>query len=114
MPWIHLTDEEATALSERFAVSEDPNEVALVKAIALFNEGGENRDALIQKARDEYAAGSDDDIEVDEGAALSESDNGTWVMAWVWLVDDETADAGLETPVTANRATAFIEMPDGE
>lgn len=43
----------------------------------------------IEEARDKYALGSDDDIEVDDGALTSQADNGTWVQAWVWLRKEE-------------------------
>jgi hypothetical protein len=39
----------------------------------------------IAAARDLYARGSDDDIEVDDNALASRCDEGTWVQAWVWL-----------------------------
>lgn len=32
-----------------------------------------------------YAEGSDDNIEVDNNACVSESEDGVWVQAWVWL-----------------------------
>ena len=39
----------------------------------------------INRARQEYAHGSDDNIEIDEEAATSRGDDGVWVAAWVWL-----------------------------
>lgn len=44
---------------------------------------------VIKTARDLYAC---DDIQIDDGAALSETDSGTWVAAWVW-VSKEAPDA---------------------
>ena len=41
--------------------------------------------ALRERARDEYAYGSDNNIEVDDDAGFSVSDEGIWVQAWVWL-----------------------------
>jgi hypothetical protein len=46
------------------------------------------REALLEKARDRYARDSDDDIEIDDDAKLSETENGTWVQAWVWVPKD--------------------------
>lgn len=37
---------------------------------------------VIKTARDLYSC---DDIAIDDGAALSETDEGTWVAAWVWV-----------------------------
>jgi hypothetical protein len=47
--------------------------------------------ALIEAARDRYALGSDDNIEIDDGALTSIGDEGTWVQAWVYMAhgDDE-------------------------
>jgi hypothetical protein len=39
----------------------------------------------IRAARDQYAMGSDNDIEVDDVALASRADDGVWVQAWVWL-----------------------------
>ncbi len=44
---------------------------------------------LIAAARDQYAMGSDDNIEIDDNATLSIADAGTWVSAWVWLANEE-------------------------
>ena len=35
-----------------------------------------------------YAEGSDDNIEVDDNAIISETDEGVWVQAWVWVPHD--------------------------
>ena len=40
---------------------------------------------LIKDARDRYAVGSDNDIEIDDNATMSQADNGTWISAWVWI-----------------------------
>lgn len=45
--------------------------------------------ALINRARELYADKSDDNIEIDSNAQLSETDNGTWVQAWVWVPKDD-------------------------
>ena len=37
---------------------------------------------LIELARDQYAS---DDLEIDDDAKVSESSEGVWVQAWVWL-----------------------------
>lgn len=40
---------------------------------------------IVQKAREMYADGSDDNIEIDDDAMSSESESGMWVQAWVWI-----------------------------
>lgn len=42
----------------------------------------------IERARDEYAFGSNDQIEIDDGAAASRGEGGLWIAAWVWLGDE--------------------------
>ena len=39
----------------------------------------------INRARQTYTHGSDDNIEIDEEAAASRGNDGVWVAAWVWL-----------------------------
>jgi len=41
----------------------------------------------IGAARELYA--NDDDIEVDGGAQVSETDDGVWVQAWVFVGNDQ-------------------------
>ena len=52
--------------------------------------------ALIEEARELYAHGSDDNIEIDEGAQFSDVEDGTWVQAWVWVPkkDEEETENG--------------------
>ena len=42
---------------------------------------------LIKQAREQYAIGSNDDIEIDDDATQSESELGSWVSAWVWIAN---------------------------
>jgi hypothetical protein len=43
----------------------------------------------IARARDQYALGSDDNIEIDDNALVSRGDDGCFVQAWVYLRDNE-------------------------
>ena len=43
---------------------------------------------FVEKARELYQS---DDIEIDDGAKLSETDDGAWVQAWVWVAYDDFA-----------------------
>tara|TARA_R110000824_G_scaffold217366_1_gene403875 strand:- start:797 stop:973 length:177 start_codon:yes stop_codon:yes gene_type:complete len=43
-------------------------------------------DNLIDRARNQFAC---DDIEIDNDAKVSESSDGVWVQAWVWLDNEE-------------------------
>ncbi len=49
----------------------------------------ETNSEILQTARDLYAC---DDIQIDDGATLSETESGTWVAAWIWVSKD-TPDA---------------------
>ena len=50
--------------------------------------------ALIEEARALYAHESGDDIEVDEEALTSRSDDGTWVAGWLWVADSDLCPHG--------------------
>ena len=43
----------------------------------------------IDAARAGYAAGSDDDIEIDDNPTVSRGEGGAFVQAWVWVADGE-------------------------
>ena len=47
--------------------------------------GSEEHRRLLARARAAYAVGSNDDIEIDEDAAVSKGERGSWVGAWVWV-----------------------------
>lgn len=47
----------------------------------------------IELARKKYQESDYPDIEIDDDAGTSESDDGTWVQAWVWLSNE---DLGIE------------------
>lgn len=51
----------------------------------------------IERARNLYAEGSDNDIEIDDGALQSRGgDPGTWVAAWVWVPDEDEVCFGCQ------------------
>jgi len=52
-------------------------------------------DKLRDAAREQYAEGSDDDIEVDADASLSCGDMGAYVQGWLWV---RYEDAKVEQP----------------
>lgn len=54
------------------------------------------RAGLVEKAEELYAHGSDNDIEVDPDAALSENDEGNWVMMWGFVRNDDLEDEDVE------------------
>jgi|GEM_PF-2357056 len=56
---------------------------------------------LIELARDNHCAGSDDSIEVDDNARLSEGEDGIWVQGWLFLSNDELTTAGISNPKAA-------------
>lgn len=51
--------------------------------------GGRDRAACIVRAIEQYGT---DDVAVDEDAALSETDLGAWVQAWVFVADEPDAE----------------------
>ena len=47
--------------------------------------GSDEHRRLLERARGLYAVGSNDDIEIDDNAAISKGEEGCWVEAWVWV-----------------------------
>lgn len=50
---------------------------------------------LLELAREEYAHGSNNNIEIDDDADISAGNDGTWVQAWVFLSNEKLRDAGI-------------------
>jgi hypothetical protein len=49
-------------------------------------------DAYRRRARERYVGYSDHDVEIDENAAVSMSDDGAFVAAWVWVPREEVEE----------------------
>lgn len=45
--------------------------------------GSEEHRSLLARARKVYEVGSDDNIEIDEDAAVSKGEAGCWIAAWL-------------------------------
>ena len=82
--------DEARKLATRMAAGRGiKNQLkVLAKAVAADNEHDDTREALVSTARTIYADGSDDNIEVDDGAVISVGEDGAWVSAWVWVPEE--------------------------
>ena len=63
--------------------------------------GNDLQTALVAAARDEYATGSDDNIEVDDSAAYSEGDDGIFVQGWLFLNNALLRAVGIDNPALA-------------
>lgn len=57
----------------------------VLQARQISADTHEADEALIARAREKYALRSDDNIEIDDHAFTSESDEGIWVQAWVYV-----------------------------
>lgn len=47
---------------------------------------------MIVRAREIWAS---ENLEIDDGALISESDDGVWVAAWVWVPKEELDAASI-------------------
>jgi hypothetical protein len=90
--WIHFTDEEARLIADamRGLSSDKPGDPTvydpihdkIMQAIANFDPADPYRAAAQEDA--------DDELEVDDDAAVSPGeDPGAWVQAWIWITDEE-------------------------
>jgi hypothetical protein len=66
---------------------------ALRSRIEAAEEVGPEDDAIRQAAQERYLRHpwTDGDVEIDEDAMLSHGDGGTFVMAWVYVRDENAA-----------------------
>ncbi|WP_234265166.1 hypothetical protein [Hydrogenophaga sp. NFH-34] len=63
---------------------------ALGAELKRLEQTGGDQEEVIQMARRAYC--DDDDIQIDEDAEVSETDDGAWVSAWVWVSTEEMMD----------------------
>ena len=102
---LYLLVEQMREWAQLIEAGETPTEaiVAGLREVASYTETSQaysreatldedDHDGLVQRAREEYADGSDDNIEIDDDAFLSNGEDGCWVSAWVWLRFDEEDD----------------------
>ena len=85
--------------------ADDDAVTAMIASVEAFDntvrEQQPEDDAIIEAARETYAVGSDDDVEVDDNAMVTrifeEADEhtsrltGAWVQAWVWVNGEDIA-----------------------
>lgn len=90
--WIRLDDEELDLLRKslnrtKVYGSTDETDAAIALQLRISKQKDDDaKDAgYIETARELYAHGSDDDIEVDDDATFSRSDDGIWVQMWGWI-----------------------------
>ena len=65
-------------------------------------------DPFAQAARENYQSGSDGDIDLDDRPVLSPSDDGAYVLAWVWVSKE---DAGISQEDDADESLSPIPTP---
>lgn len=68
------------------------NQGEILRALHLADDTQDANIFTIERARELYCYGSDDDIEIDDEPLLSASENGVWVSAWVYVRTAEEGD----------------------
>lgn len=53
---------------------------------------GEEDSPFIEAAREEYVSGSDGDVDIDQTTVVSQSDDGAYVLGWMWV---SNSDVGI-------------------
>lgn len=81
--------------SKKFEITDDKGqfEPVAMNAPPVDEEQAALEAAYRDAAGDKYAASSNGDIDIEQNAAVSMSEDGAFVQAWVWVSD---ADAGVE------------------
>ena len=64
------------------------------EALSHLGKGfGVADEKLVKRAHELYAAPSDNDVEIAETPLVSEGEDGTWVLAWVFVPKEESETA---------------------
>lgn len=85
--WVRFSEDELAALKRILTNAACSNELLEVEARLNFYENAKNE-------RFRKAVPTNTELEVDEDAVVSESDEGAFVMCWAWVSNDA---AGIET-----------------
>lgn len=88
--WINLTDDERGVLAsclQRAGIAGSDDLIERLKASPDPSDAD-----FISAASEKHEFGSDGDVDIDENAVVSRSDDGAYVMAWLWVSNE---DAGL-------------------
>ncbi len=91
--WINVDDDDRDIIIAALKAAGKDN---LASQFAEKFESEEDEETYIDRAKEKYAYGSDNDIEIEENGTLSVADDGVWVPAWVWLANEEDEDADDE------------------
>ena len=62
---------------------------------------------FVRRARQDYQ--HDGEVEIDDDAAVSRSEDGAYVQAWVWIADGEATTSAGTTPVSTH--VPFVKRP---
>jgi len=76
---------------QKWITEGDPKE-ALRAMQDLIDGIGSAGPELVGAAKEKYALGSDDNIEIDDDAHESRADDGAWVQAWVWVPNPDSEE----------------------
>jgi hypothetical protein len=94
--WICFTQEEIVALRRILATTPAfPAEVVKIQARLDQYTSAETTDARFRDAAFDIVAPTEGDFDHDDCAVVSRSDEGAYVMCWVWVSNE---DAGIEEP----------------
>ena len=95
--WISFSNEEVAMLRRLLAYVEGSTdrdtEISLIRAKLDLYEAPETKDQRFRDAAEGQSWVRDGECEIDDHAVVSSSDEGAYVMAWVWA---SNADAGIE------------------
>ena len=91
--WVNIEDEnEALAIIAKLRGQREFDKFRGRVNQTLIDFKDENHDKFVTAARELYAQNSNDDIEVDDDAAISHSEKHSFVHAWVCV---RNAEAGI-------------------
>lgn len=86
--WIPWSDEEAAKVETALRTAGMTAEADKIKGELAFRQSPQ-QEVLKQALAERYTQFSDGDIDIDDKVAISESDDGAYVLAWLWLTNEE-------------------------
>jgi hypothetical protein len=67
-----------------------------INVSGVWSSGDEIDKLYVAKAQDEYATGSDDDVEIDDDAMVDPTEDGAWVYGRVFVRNNAVIDSAID------------------